>query len=134
MSENLNRVFFDGNELSYKVNGVQVINGEFPTEYELKGDYLINAGDLAIIESILNSKKGSIVKHDFCNTTIYALIVDKDSAIETMIEQREERIEKLKKEMDECYALYENIIFQCKIFNKLPWYKRIFKKVELNEK
>lgn len=129
MNEDFNRVFFDGNELSYIVNGVQVINGEFPTEYELEGDYLINAGDLAIIESVINSKKGSIVKRGFHNTTIYASVMDKDNAIETMIEQREERIEKLKKERDECYALYENIKFQCEDFNKLPWYKRIFKKI-----
>lgn len=128
MSENLNRVFFDGNELSYKVNGVQVINGEFPTEYELKGDYLINAGDLAIIESVVNSKKGSIQRNSFYGGTV--IVNDVDNIVKSI----KECLDDAERDRTKYLELYENIKSNCKKFNKLPWYERIFKKVELNEK
>lgn len=126
-SENLNRVFFDGNELSYKVNGVQVINGEFPTEYELKGDYLINAGDLAIIESVVNSKKGCIQRNTIWGEII--IVNDVDDIVKTI----KECLDDADRDRMKYFKLYENIKSNCKKFNKLPWYKRIFKKVELNE-
>lgn len=126
-SENLNRVFFDGNELSYKVNGVQVINGEFPTEYELKGDYLINAGDLAIIESVVNSKKGCIQRNTIWGEII--IVNDVDDIVKTI----KECLDDADRDRMKYLKLYENIKSNCKKFNKLPWYKRIFKKVELNE-
>ena len=127
-SENLNRVFFDGNELSYKVNGVQVINGEFPTEYELKGDYLINAGDLAIIESVVNSKKSSIQRNSFYGGTV--IVNDVDNIVKSI----KECLDDAERDRTKYLELYENIKSNCKKFNKLPWYKRIFKKVELTEK
>lgn len=128
MSENLNRVYFDGNELSYKVNGVQVINGEFPTEYELKGDYLISAGDLAIIESVLNSKKGSIQRITILGLEI--TINDVDNILKS-IKKVIDDTEKDRAKFLEYYEMQKSI---CENFNDLPWCKRIFKKIKMYEK
>lgn len=128
MNEDYNRVFFDGNELSYIVNGVQVINGEFPTEYELKGDYLINAGDLAIIESVINSKKGSIQRFSFHGGTI--IVNDVDNIVKSI----KECLDDTEKDRVNCLKIYEKLKSRCEKFNDLPWYKRIFKKIEMYEK
>lgn len=128
MNENLSRVYFNGSELSYKVNGVEVINGEFPDKYNLKGDYLINAGDLAIIESVVNSKKGCIQRNTILGGTI--IVNDVDNIVKSI----KECLDDAERDRTKYLELYENIKSNCKKFNKLPWYKRIFKKVELNEK
>lgn len=127
MDENLNRVFFDGNELSYNVNGIQIINGEFPTEYELKGDYLINAGDLAIIESIINSKKGSIQRISLCRREV--TINDVDNILKSI----KEVLDDTEKERTKYLEFYEKLKSRCEDFNDLPWYKRIFKKIEIGK-
>lgn len=127
MDENLNRVFFDGNELSYNVNGIQVINGEFPTEYELKGDYLINAGDLAIIESIINSKKGSIQRISICRREV--TINDVDNILKSI----KEVLDDTEKDRTKYLEFYEKLKSRCEDFNDLSWYKRIFKKIEIGK-
>lgn len=122
MNENLSRVYFNGSELSYKVNGVEVINGEFPDKYNLKGDYLISGEDLAAITVALNSNKGVVSKIDINGYRFNILIEDSDNIMKKI----EEEIEKIKSERKRYEELYFNYIR----FNNLPWYKRIFKKIE----
>lgn len=127
MNKNLSRVYFNGSELSYKVNGVEVINGEFPTEYELKGDYLINAGDLAIIEPVINSKKGSIQRFYFHGRTI--IVNDVDNIVKSI----KECLDDTERDRVNCLKIYEKLKSRCEKFNDLPWYKRIFKKIEIEK-
>lgn len=121
MNENLSRVYFNGSELSYKVNGVEVINGEFPDKYNLKGDYLISGEDLAAITVALNSNKGSISRIDINGYRFNILIEDSDNIMKKIKEELEE-LEAKKKIYEELYIKYIH-------FNNLPWYERIFKKI-----
>lgn len=125
MNENLSRVYFNGSELSYKVNGVEVINGEFPDKYNLKGDYLISGEDLAAITVALNSNKGVISKIDINGYRFNILIEDSDNIMEKIKEELEE-LESDKKRYKELYFKYNR-------FNNLPWYERIFKKIEIEK-
>lgn len=84
MNENLSRVYFNGSELSYKVNGVEVINGEFPDKYNLKGDYLISGEDLAAITVALNSNKGGISRIDINGYRFNILIEDSDNIMKKL--------------------------------------------------
>lgn len=133
MNEDFNRVFFDGNELSYIVNGVQIINGEFPTEYELKGDYVINAEDLSLITALISEKKASYTRNWGWGALTSVYICDEDNLIKKMKQHLEDYKEHMNMSQKECKKI-TNIKNKIDIFNKLPWYKRIFKKVELNEK
>lgn len=63
MNEIFNRVYFNGRELSYKVGDVEVINGKFPEEFKLKGDYLINAEDLALITALISEKMAAYTRN-----------------------------------------------------------------------
>jgi hypothetical protein len=121
MNENLSRVYFNGSELSYKVNGVEVINGKFPDKYKLKGDYLISGEDLAAITVALNSNKGVISRIDINGYRFNILIEDSDNIMKKIKEELEE-LESEKKRYEELYFKYIS-------FNNLPWYKRIFKKI-----
>lgn len=125
MNENLSRVYFNGRELSYKVNGVEVINGEFPDKYNLKGDYLISGEDLAAITVALNSNKGVISKIDINGYRFNILIEDSDNIMKKIKEELEE-LESEKKRYRELYFKYIR-------FNNLPWYERIFKKIEIEK-
>lgn len=125
MNENLSRVYFNGRELSYKVNGVEVINGEFPDKYNLKGDYLISGEDLAAITVALNSNKGVISKIDINGYRFNILIEDSDNIMKKIKEELEE-LESEKKRYKELYFKYIR-------FNNLPWYERIFKKIEIEK-
>lgn len=121
MNENLSRVYFNGSELSYKVNGVEVINGEFPDKYNLKGDYLISGEDLAAITVALNSNKGVISEIDINGYHLNILIEDSDNIMKKIKEELEE-LESEKKRYRELYFKYIH-------FKDLPWYERIFKKI-----
>lgn len=123
MNENLSRVYFNGSELSYKVNGVEVINGEFPDKYNLKGDYLISGEDLSAITVALNSNKGIISRIDINGYRFNILIEDSDNIIKKI----EEEIEKLESEEKR----YKELYFKYIHFNNLPWYERLFKKIEI---
>lgn len=125
MNENLSRVYFNGSELSYKVNGVEVINGEFPDKYNLKGDYLISGEDLAAITVALNSNKGVISRIDINGYCFNILIEDSDNIMKKIKEELEE-LEAKKKIYEELYIKYIH-------FNNLPWYERIFKKIEIEK-
>lgn len=125
MNENLSRVYFNGSELSYKVNGVEVINGDFPDKYNLKGDYLISGEDLAAITVALNNNKGVISKIDINGYRFNILIEDSDNIMKKIKEELEE-LEAKKKIYEELYIKYIH-------FNNLPWYKRIFKKIEIGK-
>lgn len=118
MNENLSRVYFNGSELSYKVNGVEVINGKFPDKYKLKGDYLISGEDLAAITVALNSNKGVISRIDINGYRFNILIEDSDNIMK-----------KIKEELESEKKRYEELYFKYISFNNLPWYKRIFKKI-----
>lgn len=125
MNENLSRVYFNGSELSYKVNGVEVINGKFPDKYKLKGDYLISGEDLAAITVALNSNKGVISEIDINGYHFNILIEDSDNIMEK-IKEEVEKLESEEKRYRELYFTYIHL-------NNLPWYKRIFKKIEIGK-
>lgn len=129
MSE-INRVYFDGKELSYTVNGVEVINGEFPKEYTIEGDYLIGAGDLSLLTAILNEKK--VLKcyfgqdGNFCYSIGYKIIEESQA-----IEEAENIAKDTRAALKSLREKYMNISDEYKKLSEyyeLPWYKRIFTK------
>lgn len=139
MDENLNRVYFNGRELSYKVGDVEVINGKFPEEFELKGDYLINAEDLALITTLISEKMAAYTRNWDWGALSSIYICDEDNLIKKMEEQLEnykERLENYKEQLDmldkECKKV-TNIKNKIDDFDNLPWYERIFKKIEIEK-
>lgn len=122
MNENLSRVYFNGSELSYKVNGVEVINGEFPDKYNLKGDYLISGEDLAAITVALNNNKGVISNIDINGYRFNISIEDSDNIMK-----------KIKEELEAKEKIYKELYIKYIHFNNLPWYERIFKKIEIEK-
>jgi hypothetical protein len=132
MNEIFNRVYFNGRELSYKVGDVEVINGKFPEEFELKGDYLINAEDLALITALISEKMAAYTRNLGWGALSSIYICDEDNLIKKMEEQLEiykERLDMLDKE---CKKV-TNIKNKIDDFNNLPWYERIFKKIEIEK-
>lgn len=132
MNDNFNRVYFNGRELSYKVGDVEVINGKFPEEFELKGDYLINAEDLALITALISEKMAAYTRSFGWGVFSSIYICDEDNLIKKMEEQLEnykERLDMLDKE----YKKVTNIKNKIDDFNNLPWYERIFKKIEIEK-
>lgn len=129
MNENFNRVYFNGRELSYKVGDVEVINGKFPEEFALKGDYLINAEDLALITALISEKMAAYTKSWGWGTLSSVYICDEDNLIKKMEEQLENYKERLDMLDKECKKV-TNIKNKIDDFNNLPWYERIFKKIE----
>ena len=132
MNEIFNRVYFNGRELSYKVGDVEVINGKFPEEFELKGDYLINAEDLALITALISEKMAAYTRNWGWGALSSIYICDEDNLIKKM----EEQLENYKKRLDmldkECKKV-TNIKNKIDDFNNLPWYERIFKKIEIEK-
>lgn len=132
MNDNFNRVYFNGRELSYKVGDVEVINGKFPEELELKGDYLINAEDLALITVLISEKKASYARNWGWGSLFSVYICDEDNLIKKMEEQLENYKERLDMLDKECKKV-TNIKNKIDDFNNLPWYERIFKKIEIEK-
>lgn len=132
MNDNFNRVYFNGRELSYKVGDVEVINGKFPEEFELKGDYLINAEDLALITALISEKMAAYTKYWGWGTLSSVYICDEDNLIKKMEEQLENYKERLDMLDKECKKV-TNIKNKIDDFNNLPWYERIFKKIEIEK-
>lgn len=132
MNDNFNRVYFNGRELSYKVGDVEVINGKFPEDFELKGDYLINAEDLALITALISEKMASYTRFWGWGTLSSVYICDEDNLIKKMEEQLENYKERLDMLDKECKKV-TNIKNKIDDFNNLPWYERIFKKIEIEK-
>lgn len=132
MNENLSRVYFNGRELSYKVGDVEVINGKFPEEFELKGDYLINAEDLALITALISEKMAAYTRNLGWGALSSIYICDEDNLIKKMEEQLENYKERLDMLDKECKKV-TNIKNKIDDFNNLPWYERIFKKIEIEK-
>lgn len=132
MNEIFNRVYFNGRELSYKVGDVEVINGKFPEEFELKGDYLINAEDLALITALISEKMAAYTRNLGWGTLSSIYICDEDNLIKKMEEQLENYKERLDMLDKECKKV-TNIKNKIDDFNNLPWYERIFKKIEIEK-
>lgn len=132
MNEIFNRVYFNGRELSYKVGDVEVINGKFPEEFELKGDYLINAEDLALITALISEKIAAYTRNWGWGTLSSIYICDEDNLIKKMEEQLENYKERLDMLDKECKKV-TNIKNKIDDFNNLPWYERIFKKIEIEK-
>lgn len=129
MSE-INRVYFDGKELSYTINGVEVINGEFPKEYAIEGDYLIGAGDLSLLTAILNDKK--VLKEYFGEQNgiyhhIGYKIIDEPQAI-AEAEEIANLVRKNSIALNEEYNKLSKEYRKLSEYHELPWYKRIFTK------
>ncbi len=53
------KVSFDGKNLFFNVDGVQIINGEMPTSFEIKEEYIIDKESLAKLVAVLS--EGTIV-------------------------------------------------------------------------
>lgn len=129
MSE-INRVYFDGKELSYTINGVEVINGEFPKEYAIEGDYLIGAGDLSLLTAVLNDKK--VLKEyfgqdgNFCYSIAYKIIEESQAIAEA--ENIAKDINASLKSLREKYIKISDEYKKLSEYYDLPWYKRIFTK------
>lgn len=129
MSE-ISRVYFDGKELSYTVNGVEAINGEFPKEYTIEGDYLIGASDLLLLTAALNDKK--VFKRYFgegdgMRFLVDYRIIDESKAIaeaEEIAKRLHESFDSLNKRYRILREEYSELLDYC----RLPWYKRIFTK------
>lgn len=132
MNEIFNRVYFNGRELSYKVGDVEVINGKFPKEFELKGDYLINAEDLALITTLISEKMAAYTRNWGWRALSSIYICDEDNLIKKMEEQLENYKERLDMLDKECKKV-TNIKNKIDDFNNLPWYERIFKKIEIEK-
>lgn len=132
MNEIFNRVYFNGRELSYKVGDVEVINGKFPEEFELKGDYLINAEDLALITALISEKMAAYTRNWGWGSLFSVYICDEDNLIKKMEEQLENYKERLDMLDKECKKV-TNIKNKIDDFNNLPWYERIFKKIEIGK-
>nr|DAY68900.1 MAG TPA: hypothetical protein [Caudoviricetes sp.] len=132
MNEIFNRVYFNGRELSYKVGDVEVINGKFPEEFELKGDYLINAEDLALITALISEKMAAYTRNLGWGALSSIYICDEDNLIKKMEEQLENYKERLDMLDKECKKV-TNIKNKIDDFNNLPWYERIFKKIEIEK-
>lgn len=132
MNDNFNRVYFNGRELSYKVGDVEVINGKLPEEFELKGDYLINAEDLGLITALISEKKAAYTRNWGWGSLFSVYICDEDNLIKKMEEQLENYKERLDMLDKECKKV-TNIKNKIDDFNNLPWYERIFKKIEIEK-
>lgn len=132
MNEIFNRVYFNGRELSYKVGDVEVINGKFPEEFELKGDYLINAEDLALITALISEKMAAYTRNLGWGALSSIYICDEDNLIKKIEEQLENYKERLDMLDKECKKV-TNIKNKIDDFNNLPWYERIFKKIEIEK-
>lgn len=129
MSE-ISRVYFDGKELSYTVNGVEVINGEYPKEYTIEGDYLIGASDLLLLTAVLNDKK--VLKRYFGERDGMRFLVDYRIIDESKAIAEAENIAKdTRASLKSLREKYINISDEYKKLSEyydLPWYKRIFTK------
>lgn len=129
MSE-INRVYFDGKELSYTINGVEVINGEFPKEYAIEGDYLIGAGDLSLLTVVLNDKK--VLKEyfgqdgNFFCPIVYKIIEESQAIAEA--EYIAKNTSSSLKSLREKYMKISDEYKKLSEYYDLPWYKRIFTK------
>lgn len=132
MNDNFNRIYFNGREISYKVGDVEVINGKFPEEFELKGDYLINAEDLALITALISEKMAAYTRYLGWGKFSSIYICDEDNLIKKMEEQLENYKERLDMLDKECKKV-TNIKNKIDDFNNLPWYERIFKKIEIEK-
>lgn len=132
MNDKFNRVYFNGRELSYKVGDVEVINGKFPEEFELKGDYLINAEDLGLITALISEKKAAYTRNWGWGSLFSVYICDEDNLIKKMKEQLENYKERMDMLDKECKKV-TNIKNKIDDFNNLPWYERIFKKIEIEK-
>lgn len=132
MCKELSRVYFDGNEISFKVNNIEVVNGEFPSEFRMDGDYLIRAEDLAMITAILSEKKGVYREVDCLGSSTKVFIKDEED-LKEMIQYKQKEIRILEKRYYELGEQIRNIKYEIGVYNNIPWYKRILTKIKLDE-
>lgn len=125
------KVKFDGKHISFPVNGIEIVDGEFPGSLTVSADecYQIDAESLVLLVAFINDKNiVEIETHDFIREEhahwdisfadfrkrdIYR-IFSRDSYVIELVQ----KLEKMGKELADIKRVVEN-------HNKRPWYKRI---------
>lgn len=136
--KNKKEVVFDGKDLIFKVDGIEIRNGKLPESFEIKERYEISAESLTKLVVALgdgntlaefNEERGSYGVFK-AKRTIYPL---KDDYVKKLAEEakslQEEVIAERRKASDEGYKRYllENLI---KEYNKRSWWGQA-EKIEL---
>lgn len=127
-------VKFDGKHISFPVNGIKMVDGEFPGSLTVDANecYQIDAESLVLLVAFINEKKIVEIKtHDFIEAEHahwdisfarfkerdICRIFSRDSYVIELV-QKLEKLEKMGKELADIKRVVEN-------HNKQPWYKRI---------
>lgn len=118
-------VTFDGKNLSFYIDNVQIVNGEMPDSYEINGKYTIGSESLTRLVSALKKDVYGVVKQKTFSSSYLGNKLSYDywiysrndlpKGVEDMINALNRRVKELERDIE--------------YHNSLPWYKR-FKKIE----
>lgn len=136
--KNKKEVVFDGKDLIFKVDGIEIRNGKLPESFEIKERYEISAESLTKLVVALSDGNTLVESNEVLGSygvfkterTIYPL---KDDYVKKLAEDvkslQEEVVAERRKASDEGYKRYllENLI---KEHNKRSWWGRA-EKIEL---
>lgn len=124
-------VKFDGKHISFPVNGIKIVDGEFPSFLAVDTNecYQIDAGSLASLVAFINEKKiVEIETHDLIGAehahwgSSFACFRERDIcrifSRDSYVIELVQKLEKKGKELADIKRVVEN-------HNKQPWYKRI---------
>ena len=116
-------VTFDGKNLSFYIDNVQIVNGEMPDSYEINGKYTIDNESLTRLVSALKKDVYGVVKQKIfsssylgCKSSYYYWIYsqnDLPEGVEDMINALNRRVKELEGDIE--------------YHNSLPWYKTVQK-------
>lgn len=116
-------VTFDGKNLSFYIDNVQIVNGEMPDSYEINGKYTIDRESLIRLVSALKKDVYGVVKQKifrdpyvgYKSSYDYWIYSQNDlpEGVEDMINSLNRRVKELERDIE--------------YHNSSPWYKR-FKK------
>lgn len=118
-------VTFDGKNLSFYIDNVQIVNGEMPDSYEINGKYTIDRESLIRLVSALKKDVYGVVKQKIFRD----LYVGYKSSYDYWIYSQNDLPEGVKDMINALNRKVKELERDIEYHNSSPWYKR-FKKIE----
>lgn len=111
MAERIKNIVFDGENLSFPIDEVIVVNGKLPSKFEIKGSYLIDERSLAKLVVALG--KGIALREDIIRYTytdsVTRNIYSNEDVIKQIADDNMRLVEEVKKFREEAERLREKV-------------------------
>ncbi|WP_294591606.1 hypothetical protein [uncultured Bacteroides sp.] len=133
----MKRLSFNGKELKFEIDSMEIINGKLPSDYEITDEYVIDPSSLGKLVAFINDEKvccnvTNLIDtwNDFMTPTLH--IFTTNNFVRKVLIEKEKAEKKAIEVSSKMKALEERnieLLNKVKQFNGLPWNKRLFKTI-----